>query len=259
LSAVERALPLFRPEYLAEPGIERREGYLDVVVRDLGQKGIARELMQTTALSTVYERWWRPALGRVAKGLFGPGMADERRIARLLLGLSRGDGVLDVACGPGNFSRDFARAVGPEGLVVGIDASRPMLQRAVRETDAARLDNVAFVHGDASVLPFHDASFDGVCCFAALNLFAEPFKALDQMTRVLTPGGRIAIFTSCRSRSPALSAVESALTARSGLRMFDQDEVVDALRERGFDDVNQRVSGLTQFVGARRTLPANVH
>jgi len=251
LSAIERSLPLFRPEHLAEPGIERRDGYLDVVVRDLEQEGIARELMQTNALSTVYERWWRPAMGRVAKGVLGPGMADERRIARLLLGLSRGDGVLDVACGPGNFSRDFARAVGPEGLIVGIDASRPMLERAVRETRAERLDNVVFVHGDASALPFRDASFDGVCCFAALNLFAEPFKALDQMTRTLTPGGRIAIFTSCRSRTPALAAVETALTARSGLRMFGQDEIVDALRERGFEHVSQRISGVTQFVGGR--------
>lgn len=251
MSALERALPLFQAEYRAGPGIPRRDGYLDVVVRDLDQQGIARELMQTTALSTVYERWWRPAMGRVAKGVLGPGMADERRIARLLLGLARGDGVLDVACGPGNFSRDFARAVGPEGLVVGIDASRPMLERAVHQTRASGLDNVVFAHGDASMLPFRDASFDAVCCFAALNLFAEPLKALDQMTRVLTPGGRIAIFTSCRSRSPALGAVEAALMARSGLRMFGQDEIVTALRERGFDQVNQRITGLTQFVGAR--------
>jgi SAM-dependent methyltransferase len=251
VSAVDRALPLFRPEYLAETGIARRDGYLDVVVRDLGQEGIARELMQAPLLSTVYERWWRPALGRAAKGALGPGMADERRIARLMLALSPGDGVLDVACGPGSFSRDFARAVGPEGLVVGIDASRPMLERAVRESRAARLDNTVFVHGDAAVLPFRDASFDAVCCFAALNLMAEPWKALDQMTRVLTPGGRIAIFTTCRSRSRALAGVESAVTARSGLRMFGQDEVVDALRERGFDRVSQRISGLTQFLGAR--------
>jgi SAM-dependent methyltransferase len=252
LSAVERALPLFRPEHAGEKsGIRCRDGYVDVLVRDLGQEGIARELMQTTALSAVYERWWRPALGRIAKGALGPGMADERRIARLLLALSPGDGVLDVACGPGNFSRDFARAVGPEGLVVGIDASRPMLERAVRETSAAGLDNVAFVYGDAAVLPFRDASFDAVCCFAALNLFAEPLKALDQMTRVLTPGGRIAIFTSCRSRSHVLARAESTLTARSGLRMFDQNEVVAALRERGFARVSQRISGLTQFVGGR--------
>jgi ubiquinone/menaquinone biosynthesis C-methylase UbiE len=251
LSAIERALPLFRAEFLTDPGIERRNGYLDVVTGDLEQEGIARELMQTTALSTVYERWWRPALGRVVKGAFGPGMADERRIARLLLALSPGDGVLDVACGPGNFSRDFARAVGSEGLVVGIDASRPMLERAAREARESPLDNLVFVHGDAAMLPFRDASFDAVCCFAALNLFGEPFKALDHMTRVLTPGGRIAIFTSCRSRSGPFGAVESALTARSGLRMFGEDEIVEALRERGFDQISQRLTGLTQFVGGR--------
>jgi SAM-dependent methyltransferase len=250
VSAAERALSLFRPEYL-EPGIARRDGYLDVVVRDLGQEGLARELMQTTLLSSVYERWWRPALGRVAKGALGPGMADERRIARLMLALSPGDGVLDVACGPGNFSRDFARAVGPAGLVVGIDGSRPMLARAVREARESKLGNTVFVYGDAAVLPFRDASFDAICCFAALNLMAEPWKALDEMTRVLTPGGRIAIFTSCRSRSKALAGLESAVTARSGLRMFGQDEVTKAVRERGFGRVSQRVSGLTQFVGAR--------
>ena len=58
----------------------------------------------------VYERWWRPALGRVAKGLLGPGMADERRIARLLLGLAPGDGVLDVACGTGNLAAASPRS-----------------------------------------------------------------------------------------------------------------------------------------------------
>ena len=56
-----------------------------------------------------------------------------------------------------------------------------MLERAVRQTRAAGLDNLAFVHGDAATLPFRDASFERVCCFAALNLFAEPWKALDHM------------------------------------------------------------------------------
>ena len=73
----------------------------------------------------IYERWWRPGLGRVAKGVFGPGMADEKRIARLLLGLMPGDGVLDVACGTGNFTREFAPSPSaPTGLVVGL-TSRP--------------------------------------------------------------------------------------------------------------------------------------
>ncbi len=71
----------------------------------------------------IYERYWRPALARAVKGFTGPSMDEEVRIARLLMGLGAGDTVLDIACGPGNFTRRFAAAVGPEGLAIGIDAS----------------------------------------------------------------------------------------------------------------------------------------
>jgi len=108
------------------------------------------------------------------------------------------------------------------------------------------------VRGDAQDLPFVDAGFDAVCCFAALNLFADPYAALDSFTRVLTPGGRLAIFTSARGRSVPLRAFESVVQARSGMNMFERDELVNALVERGFDDVRQRLTGLTQFVGGRK-------
>jgi SAM-dependent methyltransferase len=215
------------------------------------QPGAVNVFMRSPAVSRIYERWWRPVLGRVAKGVLGPGMAEEHRIARLLLALRPGDGVLDVACGPGNFSRDFARIVGDSGLVVGIDASEPMLRRAIAQSGPAGYDNLAFVRGDAVELPFRDRSFDVVCCFAALHLFPDPWKALDHMRRVLTPGGRIALFTSCRGRSPLVRSFEGVVGATSGMHMFEQDEVVDALQERGFHEVRQRLSGFTQFVGAR--------
>ena len=252
MTACKRTLPLLQPA--VRERAQLRDGYLDALGHDLEQPGLVGSLMQAGPVSRVYERWWRPALGRVAKGVGGPGMADEKRIARLLMGLGPGDGVLDVACGPGNFSRDFARAVGDDGLVVGVDASRPMLERAVRETSAAGVRNLCFVFADAAALPFRDASFDAACCFAALNLFPEPFRALDEMRRVLAPGGRIALFTSSHGRTRPLRALESAVAAPAGIRMFDQEELVDALRERGFTDIRQRLSGLTQFVGGR--LPA---
>ena len=207
--------------------------------------------MLSGVVPRVYERWWRPALGRLMKGVLGPGMADEHRIVRLLLGLSPGDGVLDVACGTGNFSRDFARSVGPAGLVVGIDVSETMLTRAVGDTRRSGVEQPAYVRGDAQELPFRDRSFDAVCCFAAFHLFADPMRALDRMTAVLGPRGRIALFTSVRGRSAPLRTVESVLGARSGARLFERRELVHALEERGFTEIRQRVTGITQFVGGR--------
>jgi SAM-dependent methyltransferase len=249
--ALERALPLLDSEARGAAKLHPG-GYLDLLGPDEpASTGWMQDFMLTGAVPRIYERWWRPALGRVAKGVFGPGMADERRIARLLLGLSPGDGVLDVACGTGNFTRDFARSVGPGGLVVGMDVSQTMLRRAVADTAESGLDQVAYVRGDAQALPFKEQSFDAVCCFAAFHLFADPMAALDRMTAVLTPGGRIALFTSVRGRSAPLRTLESLIAMRSGARLFEQGELVSALERRGFVDVRQRITGITQFIGGR--------
>jgi SAM-dependent methyltransferase len=249
---------LGRVEALLEPSVrdrgDRSAGYLDLLgPEEAAVTGTVQRLMLTGAVPFVYERWWRPAWGRLAKGLLGPGMAEEHRIARLLLGLTPGDGVLDVACGPGNFTRGFGQTVGRDGLSIGIDASRTMLERAVGDTPERLLAQVAYIRGDAVALPFRDQSFDAVCCFAALHLFPDPFLALDHMARVLTPGGRIAILTSCRTRSAPLRMVDGLMGAGSGMRMFEREEIVHALQERGFGEVRQRVSGVTQFVGGRLT------
>jgi len=249
VSGTDRAHALLS-DGLRTAELVRANGYTDLLPPEgLPSTGLTQNLMLSRVVPEIYERWWRPALGRVAKGVFGPGMAEEKRIARLLLGLVPGDGVLDIACGTGNFTRDFARAVGPTGLVVGLDASPTMLDRAVDDTGG--MEQVAYVRADAQQLPFRDASFDAVCCFAALHLFAEPMMALDSITRVLTPGGRVAIFTSCRGRSAPVRTWESLLGWQSGMRLFEREEVVNALEERGFVQIRQRIAGVTQFVGGR--------
>lgn len=236
---------------LAREDSRWENGYLDLLgLSEPRSTGLTQDLMLTRLVPRIYERWWRPALARAVKGATGPGMAEEVRIARLFLGLSGGDRVLDVACGPGNFTREFARAVGPEGLAVGIDASPTMLARGARDNEAAGLANIALIRGDATALPFAGESFDCVCCFAALHLFADPMGALDEMRRALAPEGRIAIMTSVRRRV-ALPPLKPLTERLSGMRVFEADEITTALDRRGFTDVRQRVSGLVQFVGGR--------
>ena len=252
------ATALDRTTELLEPDAARRAatrglsdaGYLDLLEGELQSTGATQDLMVTKLVPAIYERYWRPALGRVFKGFTGPGMAEEMRIARLLLGLGEGDVVLDVACGPGNFSREFARAVGEDGLVVGVDASRTMLERGGEELRRSDPGNVCLIRADATALPFADGSFDAACCFAALHLFGEPFAALDEMRRTLKPGGRIALMTSVR-RELTARPLKPVLERATGMRIFEGDEIVAALEQRGFAGVHRRLSGLVQFVGAR--------
>jgi SAM-dependent methyltransferase len=218
------------------------DGYLDLLGgRDPTGSRPGQRLMVSRALPQIYEKLWRPVLGRV---LIGESTADERRTALELLELGPGDRVLDVGCGPGNFSRAFAR-VG--GRVVGLDASATMLAEAVRAGGG-----VEYVRGDAADLPFRDASFDAVCCFAALYFIEQPLRAIAEMARVLAPGGRIALLSSV-SRGPLPAAVtDRVVRGVSGVRMFGRDELTGALRELGLTDVRGRVAGFAQYAAARR-------
>lgn len=258
-TALERAVELLDSETrtvvkqeASTQGEASGRGYLDLLGHDAPRStGRTQDLMLSRLVPRIYERWWRPALGRVAKGMLGPGMDEERRIARLTLDLEPGHRVLDVACGTGGFTREFARAVAPDGLAVGIDVSETMLTRAAGETTLEDGRLVAYVRGDAQELPFHDRAFDAVCCYAALHLFEDPMRALDRMAATLVPGGRIALFTSARGRSTPLRAAEALIQRGSGMRMFEPGDVVDALKARGFTGIRQRLTGFTQFVGGR--------
>jgi len=246
--AMDRTLELFDPA-LRPASTRLRHGYLDLLgEKDATGSHPGQRWMASRALPLIYERVWRPLGGRLLMGAAGPDMREERRIALEMLSLAGGERVLDVGCGPGNFTRTFALAAG-EGLVVGLDASATMLERAVAETDAG---NVAYVRADAAALPFRDGSFDAVCCFAALYLIEHPARALEEISRVLAPGGRVALLSSC-SRGPLPVAVTRPIVkSLTGVRMFGRDELTRALSARGLTDVRRRVSGLAQFVAASK-------
>lgn len=246
--AVERMLALFEPERRPAVGL-LEDGYLDLLGED-DPTGAhpGQRLMLSGALALIYERLWRPLGGRLLMGAAGPGIGEEYRIALRMLELSPKDRVLDVACGPGNFTRGFARAA-RAGLVVGLDASKTMLAVAAQETESA---NLVYMRGDACALPFRDASFNAICCFAALYLIQEPMRALDEISRVLAPGGRVALLSSC-NRGPLPARTTNAVVRRlSGVRIFARDELTQALSDRGLTAVEQNVVGLAQFVSARR-------
>jgi SAM-dependent methyltransferase len=227
-----------------------RDGYVDLLgaADDPTGGGPGQRLMVSRALPLIYERLWRPLGGRLLMGALGPSMAGERRIALQMLEIGPGDTVLDVACGPGNFTRAFADAAG-DGLVVGLDASPTMLAQAARQRPG---DGVEYVRASATDLPFRDGSFDAVCCFAALYLIEDPLRAVAEIARVVAPGGRVALLSSV-ARGPLAAGVADALVRPlTGVRIFGRDDLTGALRAHGLVAVQQRMSGLAQFVSARR-------
>ncbi|MGD8969331.1 MAG: class I SAM-dependent methyltransferase [Anaerolineae bacterium] len=96
--------------------------------------------------------------------------------------------VLDVATGTGRLPRALLRQPPFEGRVIGLDLSRRMLREAVRRT-AQFADRLTFIWQDASQLPFKDATFDAVTCIEALEFVPDPRQVLDELVRVLRPGG----------------------------------------------------------------------
>ncbi len=106
--------------------------------------------------------------------------------------IHEGDRVLDIACGTGIVARRAASQVGTSGSIVGLDINEGML--AVAEETAADIDSpIEWRQGDATDLPFSDEGFDVVCCQQSLQFFDDQTTAAEEMRRVLTPGGRVAL------------------------------------------------------------------
>ena len=106
------------------------------------------------------------------------------RIARQL---PQGAEVLEVAPGPGYFSIELAK-LGRYDLT-GLDLSHTFVRLAAKKAAEAGVQ-VNFTQGSASNMPFPAGSFDFLLCRAAFKNFARPVVALQEMARVLKPGGR---------------------------------------------------------------------
>jgi ubiquinone/menaquinone biosynthesis C-methylase UbiE len=216
---------------------------------------LAQRAMQSPVLAAVYERAWRPFLGWSLMGFDLEHLRHEHRLTLEALRLGPGDLVLDVACGPGNFTGAFAAAVGPTGLAIGVAYSAPMLDQARRDNPHPR---AAYLRGDAHHLPFADSSLDAVNCYAALYLIPEPYAAFDDMLRVLRPGGRIALMTSLASERSWVRPRQARALGVGGLTMFDRGDFTERLRVARFTEVDQEIHGFAQYVSATAPVPSGL-
>jgi len=187
-------------------------------------------------------------------------IAWRRATARALRGILERPGALalDICCGTGDLALAFARY--SAGKVIGSDFCHPMLTMA-RQKAASTSSDVPFIEADALNLPFRDDTLDLVSVAFGFRNLANYLRGLQEMQRVVKPGGTIAILEFSRVSNPVLGPIFRLYFRRilprigtliSGVagpyqylpdsvaRFPDQESLVRMMREVGLENVRYR-------------------
>jgi ubiquinone/menaquinone biosynthesis C-methylase UbiE len=162
---------------------------------------------------------------------------------------------IDLACGPGTFTRPLAARV---GKAIGADLTPAMVEKARAEAARDGITNIEFVCANIYALPFADASAGIVSCGYAFHHMTDPTRALAEMARVAQPGGRVAITDiivpeGCdgefqnsveRVRDPSHTSTQSVASFRAMIRKLGLRVVSERVHDNWHDfDVWMRNAG----------------
>jgi ubiquinone/menaquinone biosynthesis C-methylase UbiE len=199
------------------------------------------------SVAEAYDRYMMSAFGNSwAQALVQAAAPDE------------GDRVLDVACGTGAVARYAAAHVGTTGQVVGLDLNGGMLARA-RAMPVSDGISITWREGNATALPFPDASFDVVCCHQGLQFFPDHSMALREMFRCLVPAGRLALgvwrglehhpfYAALTNALQRYVGEEAAASLRAAFTLADADKLRSLVAGAGFRNIRIRIrSRLTRY------------
>jgi ubiquinone/menaquinone biosynthesis C-methylase UbiE len=176
----------------------------------------------------------------------GKNIAEFQELARRIAGeLKPGDHVLEIAPGPGYLAIAL-RQLGTY-RISGLDISRSFV-RIARQNAARDGVDISFEHGDAAAMPFAADAFDFIICRAAFKNFSDPAGALNEMHRVLRPGGRALIIDMRRDASGGSIADEVAKMHLGPIDAFLTRTVLSALRKRAYSRQDiERMAHATPF------------
>jgi len=160
-------------------------------------------------------------------------------------GCRDGDRVLDVACGTGIVANRISLVTGKLCSITGIDLNESMLSVARRNTQ------VEWCQGSATDMPFDAESFEVVLCQQGLQFFPDRARAMNEMARVLSPGGRLALNVwGALDRQPFHAAViagvgkflgaEAEAALELAFSLNTADELRHLARDAGLNDIRVR-------------------
>jgi len=217
-------------------------GILDLLP-DEQTKTVTQQALDTFFTAWVYDRF-RQTLTRA---LNSPDFAVEVAMTQAALQAQTGDVILDLACGHGNFTVEWAKRVGSAGLVIGLDYSWPMLRRAAYHVDRWGLDNVLLIHGDAHHLPFADGVLAKVNCSGGFHQFPDLPQALREIARASAAGAVLTASTFAQGPNDPRAGFKRWLKRRFDLHFVPLVEICDQLQAHGYDTCDWSLPGWGWF------------
>jgi len=202
-------------------------------------------LCQASPMIAIYDNIWRPFGYFFTSSRSFP--EDLDRITALMDPKPH-QRVLDLACGPGNFTRNIAR-YSKDTKIVGFDLAKQMLKRAVDLSPVSEYANVCYMRGDALAMPFESETFDAVMCCAALQLFTDYDRALGEISRVLKPGGAFVCQTIVtRNTAPLWLRFADRILRFGYFRLDDLKDQLDRLHMNITEEESSKVSYIFRAV-----------
>jgi arsenite methyltransferase len=150
-----------------------------------------------------------------------------------LMDLQGADRVLDLGCGTGWASRRIARVAGE---VVGLDVADEMLRRAEKSSSAFK--NLRYLWGSAESIPAADNHFSKVLSVESFYYYANQGQALDELRRVMAPGGKLFILINLYKDNHYSLRWVSEL--KVPVQALSEKEYIDLLENHGFSNVQAR-------------------
>lgn len=162
--------------------------------------------------------------------------------------INEGDTVIDLGSGAGNDAFVARHETGATGKVLGIDFTPAMIAKARINADKRGFNNVEFREGDIDNMPVAENTADVVVSNCVLNLVPNKQKVMNDMFRVIKPGGHFSVSDIVlRGELPEGLINDSELYAGCVSGAIQMDEYIDAIEKAGFENVEIQKEKIIQL------------